>query len=306
MNTIGGVFGSFDEFKVFAGDHFIELDVATREFVDELGGGFGQDLVIVGIAVVSVPSTKELLIDVIRILASSKAFLIGRRDPITRGIGSVDFIDETNDTVFVLTEFVLGIHENQTVLVGHLLAKSEQFLGLGAAVVPVFLGHEASLDHVFGRDQFIVNIGLGGGGDQVLPQLLVLLQAFGEVDTAVLADAVVVVRPERGGGRAGDVASHDELDGEGSALAADGDVGVGDGEDVIGDDVLGVLEPPGRSQVQDLALEGNSAEFTVETRHTIGGDQDDLIATFKTIADLAFVEVLGVNASEIGLGEGVG
>ena len=151
-----------------------------------------------------------------------------------------------------------------------------------------------------------MNIGLGGGGNQVLPQLLVLLQTFREVDTAVLTNTVIVVGPERGGGRAGNITSHDEFNGEGSALAANGDVGIGDGEDVIGNDVFGVLEPPGRSQVQDLALEGNSAEFTVKARHTIGGDQDNLVATLEAITDLAFVEVLGVNASKISLGEGVG
>ena len=55
-----------------------------------------------------------------------------------------------------------------------------------------------------------------------------------------------------------------------------------------------------------MALEGNSAEFTVEARHTIGGDQDNLVTTLEAITDLAFVEVLGVNASKISLGEGVG
>ena len=151
-----------------------------------------------------------------------------------------------------------------------------------------------------------MDIGLGGGGDQVLPQLLVLLQSFRKVDTAVLADAVIVVGPERSGSGTSDISSHNEFDGEGSTLAADGDIGVRDGENMVGNDVFGVFEPPGRSQVQDLALEGNSAEFTIETRHTIGGDQDDLIAIFKTIADLAFVEILSINAIEIGLGEGVG
>ena len=48
----------------------------------------------------------------------------------------------------------------------------------------------------------------------------------------------------REGGREG-LPAHDKLDGEDGAFLAHAGVGVRDGEDVVGHQVLGLVEPPG-------------------------------------------------------------
>ena len=252
-----------------------------------------------------VPGAQELLVDVLGVLSGGESRLVGGGDPVSGGVGRVDLVDEADHAVLVLAELVLGVHQDQSVLVGHLLPEGEELLGLAAAVVPVLLAHEAALHHVLGGDELVVHVGLGGGGDQVLPQLLVLLQALGEVDAAVLAHAVLVVGPERGGGGAGDVAAHHELDGERGALAADGDVRVGHGQHVIGHDVLGVAEPPGGGEVQHLALEGHGAQLAVEAGHAVGGDQHHLVVALEAVAHLPDVQVLRVDAVQIRSRQGV-
>ena len=85
----------------------------------------------------------------------------------------------------------------------------------------------------------------GGGGDDGVWQLVVLLQAIGQGDAIGAAVALVVEIPERGLGDAGDVAAHDDFDGQWLGVVGDGDVGVWHADDVVGQQVGRFLKPPG-------------------------------------------------------------
>ena len=130
---------------------------------------------------------------------------------------------------------------------------------------------------------------LGGGGEEGLFQNLVFGQAFREVVAAKLSVALFIGCPEGGAGGTGDVPKDHKLDGEHFAFAGKGDVGVRDGEYVIGDEVLCVFEPPGAGQVEDGTFEGNGGEDTVERALAVGRYEEHLVAEVVTVANFASV-----------------
>jgi hypothetical protein len=118
-----------------------------------------------------------------------------------------------------------------------------------------------------------------------------------------LAIAACVEVPERRGGDAGDVAAHDDLDGQRRGFQGDECVGIGHGDDVVGDDVAGVGEPPRRQLVEHLALVGHGGDDAVECRQTVGGDEQTVaVGQGERRAHLA---VASVGQREVDCGEGV-
>lgn len=301
MDAVRGISSVLGELEVLSGDEFIELDVASGELVDQIGGGLGDDLVLVGVAVRAVPGSQELLVDVVGVLPGGEARLVGGGDPVARGVGRVDLVDQTDHSVLVLPELVLGVHQDQPVLVGHLLPEREQLARLLRAVVPVLLRHEAPLDHVLRRDQLVVLVRLGRRRDQVLPELLVLLESLRQVDAAVLPHSVLVVRPQRRRRRPRDVPAHHELDRERRALPTDRHVRVGDRQHVVRHDVLRLLEPPRRGQVQHLALERHRAQLAVKPGHAVRRDQHHFVVALEAVTHLPHVQVLHVDALQVRL-----
>ena len=71
----------FGETHLLTGDGLEKEDVAARELGHELDRGFGQDLVFVGVAVVAEPETQELLVDVLRGLATGES--VARREEVS-------------------------------------------------------------------------------------------------------------------------------------------------------------------------------------------------------------------------------
>lgn len=61
-----------------------------------------------------------------------------------------------------------------------------------------------------------------------------------------------------------------------------------------------------RGEVEDLTLEGDGAEDSVEAAHTVGGREDDLVASLEAVTDLTDVEVGGIEGGGVGGLEGVG
>ena len=301
MDAVGGIPSVLGEAEVLSGDELVELDVASRELVHQVGRSLGDDLVLVGVAVRAVPGPQELLVDVIGVLSSGEPRLVGRGDPVPRGIGRVDLVDQADHSVLVLAELVLRVHQDESVLVGHLLPEREQLARLLRAVVPVLLAHEPALHHVLGRDQLVVLVRLRRRRDQVLPELLVLLEALGQVDAAVLPHAVLVVRPQRRRRRPRDVPAHHELDRERRALAADRHVRVRNRQHVVRHDVLRLLEPPRGGQVQHLSLERHRAQLAIEARHAIRRDQNHLVVALEAVTHFPDVQVLHVDALQIRL-----
>ena len=72
-----------------------------------------------------------------------------------------------------------------------------------------------------------------------------LLQTVWKLVTAEDARALLIVGPDAGRGDAGDVGANDHLDRQRLALDANHDVWIRNVDDVVGNDALGFLEPPG-------------------------------------------------------------
>ena len=60
---------------------------------------------------------------------------------------------------------------------------------------------------------------------------------------------------------------------------------------MVKDDVAGLFEPEGAYLVEDLALERNIGEDSVEGALPVGGDQKQFLAEVIGVADLAFFTV---------------
>ena len=109
-------------------------------------------------------------------------------------------------------------------------------------------------------------------------QRIILLQAIRQRNAIRFALAVGVQRPQRRAGHAGDEAAHDHFDRQRFRCPGHRHVRVRNGDHVVGDDVLHLLEPPCAQLVEYLSLVRNRAEHPVKRRYAIRRDQDALIA----------------------------
>ncbi len=131
------------------------------------------------------------------------------------------------------------------------------------------------------RDRDVVGPGcaLGRRCDDRMGERVVLAEAVGQpvaVDRPLPAG---VGRPQCGVGDPGDVAADDHLDGQRRGRTGDRDVRIGDLDDVVVDDVRGLLEPPRRQLVEDLALVRDAGDDAIEGRQSIGRDEQPLTAS---------------------------
>jgi hypothetical protein len=85
----------------------------------------------------------------------------------------------------------------------------------------------------------------GGGGDNWRWQSVIFLKTVRQRNTIGVAVTLGIEIPERGLGDAGDEAADDDLDRQRVGFVGQGDVGVGDADDVVADDVGRFLKPPG-------------------------------------------------------------
>jgi hypothetical protein len=102
---------------------------------------------------------------------------------------------------------------------------------------------------------------------------------------------------------AGQIAAHHHLHRERRGGAGDGDVGVGDVEDVVLHHLLGPLEPEAGQPVEDLALERDGGQHPVEGAQSVGGDEEEAVTLPVDVAHLAPVAL--AQDVEAGIGEGV-
>jgi len=262
--------------KGLAGDQLIEQDIAPREFDPEGVRCRRQGGVVVWVAVVREPEPQELLVDVVRFLTPGEALFVALGEPVAAGVGGMDLVDEQDITVGVLAELVFGVHQDQAMLPGHLLPEGKQLQGVRAGGLPVRLGGGA-----------VVFLVLGGGGQDRLLQDGVLFQAVGQRVPAVVADPVSVVGPQGSAGGPGDIAPDDHLDGKHLAFPGHQDVGVGNLDDVVVNDVLRLLEPPGAGDIECLSFERDRRQHPVEGALAVGGDEDEPVPQVIGIPDLA-------------------
>src|SRR5260221_6000823 len=102
--------------------------------------------------------------------------------------------------------------------------------------------------------------------------------------------ALLVVNPDVAGCASGQVGPHDHLDGQRRAFLCNEHVRVGNGDHVVGCDVLRLLEPPGSDVVQELALQREGSEHAIERADPVGNDDGPTtIAGRVVVPNLPFV-----------------
>lgn len=60
-------------------------------------------------------------------------------------------------------------------------------------------------------------------------------------------------------------------------------------DDVVGNDVFRLFEPPSGRHVEHLSFERNGGKNAIECRLSVGGDQDQLVADHVLVADLRVI-----------------
>ena len=103
---------------------------------------------------------------------------------------------------------------------------------------------------------------------------LIVAQAVGQGVAIHLAQALVILRQDRGRGAAGQIAAHHDFDRQDGQPLADDDIGVGVGQDMVGAKVGGGVEPEPGDLGQDLALVGDGGKDAVKGRNAVGRNQD--------------------------------
>ena len=147
-------------------------------------------------------------------------------------------------------------------------------------VLPPGRVDEAALDDLGPRQRLVVDARAGRRlrrrRDDRLGQPRVLAQPVGEVVAVDRAGAGRVRLPQRRRRDAGDVAAHDDLDGQRRGGPGDEHVRVGHRDDVVGDDVGRAVEPPRGQLVEHLALERDAGEDAVERGEPVGRHEQPL------------------------------
>ena len=244
---------------------------------------------------------EEFLVEHLLLLALAEALFAALGDPVAARVGSVDLVDDPEFPLGMGSKFILGIDENEAALPCPRLAGGEEVERHPCHRVPLLLGQGPARHELLGRDGLVVLADgfLGAGSEDRLVQLFVLAQSLGEVDPVSLrASARLMVAPQR----SGQVPAHHHLHRERRELAHDEDARVGDVEDVVGRDVLRLVEPEDGQAVEQLAFERHGREHPVEGAQAIGGDHHDPIAFGEVVAHLAAVE--RTEPGEVGLAQG--
>ena len=262
-----------------AREPFERLHVARGGGRDDVGvqGGWWS---VARVAGVEQRPSNDFLVQALGLVAGGQPLVVGVCHPVARRVRRVHLVDEQQFPVVGRhTELVLRVGKDEPRPARHVLPAFEQRQRCGAHAPPHLGFDQAPSDHVGRRDRLVVRtrLGLGGGRDHVVGQCRVLAETVGELDAVDGARPIGVLTPERGGGDTGDVTAHDHLDGQRMCGAADGAVGVGHLEQVVGDDVARGGEPPRRQLVEHLALAGHRADDLVERRETVGRDEQALV-----------------------------
>ena len=168
-------------------DALVGLDVALRGLAAHRVGQRGRRAVAL-VALLRVPAPHELLVHRLRIGAVGHRALVGVEIPVPRRVGRVDLVDHGERAGVVETELVLGVDQDQALLLGPLLAFGEepQHQRLGAVVERARRSRPDAI--AASREvELVVRalLRLGGGRQQRARQPLVLAQALGQPMAAV-------------------------------------------------------------------------------------------------------------------------
>mmetsp|Transcript_9101 Transcript_9101/g.30001 ORF Transcript_9101/g.30001 Transcript_9101/m.30001 type:complete len:243 (-) Transcript_9101:6-734(-) len=130
---------------------------------------------------------------------------------------------------------------------------------------------------------------LGRRRDDVLGQLLVLHHTIRQRVATIVASALVVVRPQRGGRTSGEITTNDELDGENLASFHNRHVWIRRRHHCVWHNVLRLLKPPLRCLVQHRTFEWNVRQMSIKRALSIGRHRDHVLAFDVRVANFALV-----------------
>ena len=108
----------------------------------------------------------------------------------------------------------------------------------------------------------------------------------------------MVLGPYGSARASGHVSTNHKFYREGLTFLGEGDIGVRNGNDMILNDVLGLLEPPGTGLIKHLSFKGNGSKYAIESRLPVGGDQGIPIAQ---IVAVSYFSMIFLKAIEIGI-----
>ena len=137
----------------------VQFDIAVRDAGDDLGGHFRN--LLAGLALEAVghqPLADELLGQLLLVLAAGEALGITVGVEVAGGVGRVDLVHQ-DDLPVPLAELVLGVHEDEAFLGGHLGAPLEQGAGIGLELFVILLGDNALGDDLFLGDVLVMACG---------------------------------------------------------------------------------------------------------------------------------------------------
>ena len=168
-------------------------------------------------------------------------------------------VDEQKSPVRVEPELVLRVRKDQPGRCSSALTEGEQCKRSLLHLGPQTGSNETTGHHVIDRQRLVVGPGfrLGGWSDQRAVKQRVPAQALGQAVTVRRSRALAVQAPQRRGGIARDGPAHHHLHRQGSHLNGNQRVRVRNRHHVVGHDVPGLVEPPGRELVEYLTLEGH-------------------------------------------------
>ena len=128
---------------------------------------------------------------------------------------------------------------------------------------------------------------LGGGRDHGCGQRVVFVQPVRKIQPVDGALTLAIALPERSGGDAADVAAHDDLHRQRGASAGKRNIGVRQGDQVIGYNVARLFKPEGGKLRQHLPFAGDKPQDAVKRRQPIRRHQDQQIVAAIDVAHLA-------------------
>src|SRR5690348_8348461 len=108
-----------------AGDGLVDLDIDPRRLQYDLGRN-RRDWIPIGVAARDDPAAHEVLVEAFGRLARREAAIVAPGLPVAAAVGRVDLVREHDAPVPVEAELVLGIGEDEAVLVGDGAAPREE------------------------------------------------------------------------------------------------------------------------------------------------------------------------------------
>ena len=239
-----------------ARDVLVEFDVPVGDVGYDFGRHFRHLLAFFALeAVGHEPFAHKFFRELLLRFAFLETFRVTVGIEIAAGVGRVNLVHEI-DLAVVLSEFILGVHENQTAFGSHFRAAFEERQRVAFQHFVFFGRGQSAFENLGFRNVCVVfaDFSFCGGRDDRCGELLVLAHAVGERNAADFAGAGLISAPSA----AAKITANDHFDGEAFAGHADGHHRVGSGFLPVRANVRRRVEKLCRDLVEHLSFEGNA------------------------------------------------